>query len=110
MYDKLIFEVAVEFDPTQISQLKSPAGEVLMIPFGGTVKGELFNGRVLPGGVDTQTVDQNGVRHMSARYMLEGVDKNRLKQSQPSSPIAKHLRRTSTAISSAPKDILARVE
>jgi hypothetical protein len=57
MYDKLIFEVAVEFDPTQISQLKSPAGEVLMIPFGGTV-------------------DQNGVRHMSARYMLEGVDKN----------------------------------
>jgi hypothetical protein len=76
MYDKLIFEVAVEFDPTQISQLKGPAGEVLMIPFGGTVKGELFNGRVLPGGVDTQTVDQNGVRHMSARYMLEGVDKN----------------------------------
>jgi hypothetical protein len=47
-----------------------------MIPFSGTVKGELFNGRVLPGGVDTQTVDQNGVRHMSARYMLEGVDKN----------------------------------
>jgi hypothetical protein len=77
MHDKLIFEVAVEFDPTQISQLKGPAGEVLMIPFSGTVEGELFNGRVLPGGVDTQTVDQNGVRHMSARYMLEGVDKNR---------------------------------
>jgi hypothetical protein len=76
MHDKLIFEVAVVIDPTQISHLKGPAGEVLMIPFGGTVEGELFNGRVLPGGVDTQTVDQNGVRHMSARYMLEGVDKN----------------------------------
>jgi hypothetical protein len=76
MHDKLIFEVAVEIDSTQISHLKGPAGEVFMIPFGGTVKGELFNGRVLPGGVDTQTVDQNGVRHMSARYMLEGVDKN----------------------------------
>jgi hypothetical protein len=76
MRDKLIFEVAVEIDPTQISQLKGPAGEVIMIPFSGTVAGELFNGRVLPGGVDTQTVDQNGVRHMSARYMLEGVDKN----------------------------------
>jgi hypothetical protein len=76
MNDKLIFQVAVEIDPTQVSQLNGPAGEVLMIPFNGTVEGELFNGRVLPGGVDTQIVDQNGVRHMSARYMLEGVDKN----------------------------------
>ena len=74
MRDKLIFEVTVDIDPSQISQLNGPAGEVIMIPFGGTVKGEIFNGRVLPGGVDTQTVDQNGVRHMSARYMLEGVD------------------------------------
>jgi hypothetical protein len=74
MPDKLIFEIAVKIDPTQVSQLKGPAGEVIMIPFGGTVAGELFNGQVLPGGVDTQTVDQNGVRHMSARYMLEGID------------------------------------
>lgn len=76
MPDKLIFEVMVEIDPQQISQLKSPAGEVIMIPFSGTVKGEIFNGRVLPGGVDTQTIDINGVRHMSARYMLEGNDKD----------------------------------
>lgn len=74
MQDKLIFEVIVEIDPKQISRLKGPAGEIMMIPFGGIVEGELFNGRVLPGGVDTQTVDQNGVRHMSARYMLEGTD------------------------------------
>ncbi len=74
MPDKLIFEVAVEINTTQVSQLKGPAGEVLMIPFSGTVTGELFSGQILPGGVDTQTVDQNGVRHMSARYMLEGVD------------------------------------
>lgn len=76
MDDKLIFEVAVDIDPAQISELKGPVGEVVIIPFGGTVKGEFFNGRVLPGGVDVQTVDANGVRHMSARYMLEGVDKN----------------------------------
>ena len=76
MADKLIFEVAVDIDPAQVSQLRGPAGEVVMIPFGGTVTGELFNGRVLPGGVDTQTVDRNGVRHMSARYMLEGVDRS----------------------------------
>jgi hypothetical protein len=74
MPDKLIFEVAVAIDPAQVSQLKGPAGEVIMIPFSGTVAGQLFNGRILPGGVDTQTVDPNGVRHMSARYMLEGTD------------------------------------
>ena len=74
MPDRLIFEVAVDIDPAQISQLKGLAGEVIMIPFSGTVNGEIFNGRVLPGGVDTQTVDRNGVRHMSARYMLEGID------------------------------------
>ena len=76
MPDRLIFEVTVDIDPALISQLKGQAGEVIMIPFSGTVQGEIFNGRVLPGGVDTQTVDQNGVRHMSARYMLEGTDKN----------------------------------
>jgi hypothetical protein len=74
--DKLIFEVLVDIDPAQVSQLKGPAGEVVMIPFSGKVEGAVFNGRVLPGGVDTQTVDQNGVRHMSARYMLEGTDKD----------------------------------
>ena len=76
MTDKLIFEVHVEIDDKTVSFLKGPAGEAVMIPFSGTVTGELFNGRVLPGGVDTQTVNQNGVRHMSARYMLEGFDSN----------------------------------
>jgi hypothetical protein len=72
--DRLIFEVHVDIDRAAVSRLAGPAGEVVMIPFGGTVTGELFNGKVLPGGVDTQTVDRNGVRHMSARYMLEGTD------------------------------------
>jgi hypothetical protein len=76
MPDKLIFEVHVEIDNQTVSFLKGPAGEVVMIPFTGTVSGELLNGRVLPGGVDTQTVNQNGVRHMSARYMLDCVDRD----------------------------------
>ncbi len=76
MADKLIFEVHVEIDGKAVSFLKGPAGEVVMIPFTGTVTGELLNGKVLPGGVDTQRVNQNGVRHMSARYMLDCVDKD----------------------------------
>jgi hypothetical protein len=76
MADKPIFEVHVEIDNQAVSFLKGPAGEVVMIPFTGTVTGELLNGKVLPGGVDTQRVNQNGVRHMSARYMLDCVDKD----------------------------------
>ena len=49
-------------------------GEVLMIPFRGYVDCDLFHGIVLPCGVDTQVVNAAGVRHMSARYMLQGTD------------------------------------
>ena len=76
MADKLIFQVHVEIDNTAVSFLKGPAGEVVMIPFTGTVTGELLSGKVLPGGVDTQRLNQNGVRHMSARYMLDCVDRD----------------------------------
>lgn len=74
MADKLIFEIFVDINESAVSFVKGPAGEALMIPFTGTVRGLLFNGVVLPGGVDVQTVNQNGVRHMQARYMLEGCD------------------------------------
>ena len=74
MADKLIMEVHVVSDGKDVSVLKGPAGEVVMIPFGGTVQGEIFHGVVCPGGVDCQRVNLAGVRHMSARYMLEGTD------------------------------------
>ena len=74
MADKLILQIHVRMDMKDCSFLKGPAGEVVMIPFGGTVEGEIFNGVVRPGGVDTQRVNLAGVRHMSARYMLEGED------------------------------------
>lgn len=78
MSDKLILEVFVDVDFKCVSQLEGDAGDVVMIPFGGTAKGEIFSGTVLPGGTDTQTVDLNGVRHMSARYTLEGTDSKAL--------------------------------
>ena len=49
-------------------------GEVLMIPFRGSVDGKIFRGIVEPCGVDTQLVNAAHVRHMSARYMLTGTD------------------------------------
>jgi hypothetical protein len=71
---KLILTVAVTIDSGQISSLQGPGGEVLCIPFSGTVSGELFSGRVCPGAADVQRVNLSGVRHMCARYMLEGTD------------------------------------
>lgn len=67
-------EIFVEIDSDGRSQLESTAGTIVMIPFSGTVKGEIFNGKILAGSVDTQVIDVNGVKHMSARYMLEGED------------------------------------
>lgn len=74
MADKWIMDVHVEIAGDQVSMLKGPAGEVVFIPFGGTVDGPLFKGVVRPGGVDTQRVNLSGVRHMSARYFLDGED------------------------------------
>ena len=73
---KLIIEVFVTIDPSAIRAFRGDAGEVVSIPFGGTVSGPIFNGVICPGGVDTQRVNLSGIRHMSARYVLEGTDSN----------------------------------
>jgi len=67
--------IHVDVDRENVSQLQCGTGAVKMLPFTGTVEGPLFQGRILPGGVDTQVTNQCQVRHMSARYMLEGVDR-----------------------------------
>lgn len=75
MADKLILQINVEINGAEVSALKAGGLEVVMIPFSGTAEGEIFNGVVCKGGVDTQRVNLSGVRHMSARYMLDGEDK-----------------------------------
>ena len=64
MADKMIMEVLVDIQGDKVSALRGSAGEVVMIPFGGTVQGELFKGVVCPGGVDCQRVNLAGVRHI----------------------------------------------
>jgi len=44
------------------------------ILFDGFAKGPHFNGRILNGGADTQTIKKDGSGTLSARYMLEGTD------------------------------------
>lgn len=54
--------------------MESQDAKIYMLLFDGYCEGEYFNGKVLPGGVDTQI--HSGERHsLSARYIVEGVDK-----------------------------------
>ena len=70
---KPIMDIKIEANGPAI-HLQSENGEVLMVPFKGSIKSDLFNGIVEPCGVDTQIVNAANVRHMSARYMLTGKD------------------------------------
>lgn len=70
---KPVLDIRIEANGPAV-QLQGEGGEVLMIPFRGSVEGGIFHGIVEPCGVDTQTVNAAHVRHMSARYMLTGVD------------------------------------
>ncbi|HEX3030431.1 MAG TPA: DUF3237 family protein [Clostridia bacterium] len=69
-----VFTVHVK--PEEPVTLSNDHGDtVVMIPFTGDVTGKYFEGRVLPGGLDTQIIGKHGDSHtLSARYMLEGKD------------------------------------
>ena len=61
--------------PTGSNQVNSGKGFFNMVLFDGECDCENFKGKVLPGGVDTQHYYAEGKGRISARYMLEGVDK-----------------------------------
>lgn len=69
-----ILRIDVILDRTETVQ--GAGGEAVMILFHGTFSGEAGTGVVLPGGVDTQIQRRGEARSLSARYMLEGQDKN----------------------------------
>lgn len=74
MDKKAILEIKIE--TREGFRMETKAGEVSMIPFSGSVDCELFQGIVENWGVDTQIVDASNVRHLSARYLLTGKDKD----------------------------------
>ena len=73
MEKKPVLDIKIEANGPAV-HMQGENGEVLMIPFKGSVDSEIFKGIVEPCGVDTQVVNAAGVRHMSARYMLTGTD------------------------------------
>ena len=73
MEKKPVMDLKIDFNGPVLT-MKGEVAEVVMIPFKGSVKGDIFNGIIEPCGVDTQVVNAAKVRHMSARYMLTGRD------------------------------------
>lgn len=72
MQDEMLLQIRVRCEePVTVSGAKQ---KIVMIPFSGDASGELFNGRVIGTGVDTQRIDADGHAVLSARYMLEGTD------------------------------------
>ena len=75
MADKLILQIHVSIRGEDKTEFFGPTGGVIFIPFSGTAEGEIFHGAVRPGAVDCQRVNAAGVKHMCAKYVLEGKDK-----------------------------------
>ena len=68
--------LAININVTEVIDLGGKAVNARMILFDGECYcPDVFVGRILNGGVDTQIIE-NGVTKLSARYMLEGVDCN----------------------------------
>ena len=66
-----IFTIEAELEPL-MSLGRTPVGERRIIGIGGgTVRGRKFNGRVLPGGADWQTIRADGAADIKARYTIE---------------------------------------
>ena len=74
MAQEPIMEFDIKINPEDITTMQANNGEVVFIPFGGTVESKLFSGTVRPGAADVQNVNPAGVRHMRASYIFEGTD------------------------------------
>ncbi|MCD7949887.1 MAG: DUF3237 domain-containing protein [Erysipelotrichaceae bacterium] len=71
---KLIMTFHIHID--DIMRMEADYTKVTIIPFSGYVESDLFTGTIVPGAVDVQTTNTTGVRHMQAKYMFKGYDKN----------------------------------
>lgn len=71
--DELIVTINVTTYEAQV--LDGNNTKVVMIPFSAEATGDYFKGKTIANGVDTQIITPNNFS-LSARYMLEGIDRS----------------------------------
>ena len=71
---KCIMEFQIRIKGNEVSAMESDRGNVVFIPFDGSVESDIFTGEILPGAADVQVTNASGIRHMCARYMFKGKD------------------------------------
>lgn len=57
-------------------EVKGSTNGATMILFDGDCDCDNFKGKILPGGVDTQRIGKDGFVSLSARYIMEGIDRD----------------------------------
>lgn len=67
--------VTINVTTYEAQMLEGRNSRVVMIPFSCEAEGNYFNGKSVADGVDTQISTAGGFS-LSARYMLEGTDRN----------------------------------
>ena len=72
MSENTIFEINVKID--NVTEVKGGKAIVYFVSFHGEVNAPIFTGKVISDAVDTQIHYENGLKILSARYILEGVD------------------------------------
>ena len=62
-----IMEFIIELHPDEVTRMECATGKVAVIPFGGSVKSDLFTGIILPGAATTGG-NQNDKRPRGKEY------------------------------------------
>ena len=73
MEKELLMEIRVAIE--EAITVEGKEKKIVMIPFTGEASGPYFTGKVIGKGVDTQTIGKDGRARLSARYMMEGLDR-----------------------------------
>ncbi|MCR3757636.1 DUF3237 domain-containing protein [Clostridium felsineum] len=74
-----VFSITITVDTPILIGQDDIVGRRQLIPIvSGTVSGNNFNGKVLPGGIDSQVIRPDGKCELSARYAIELDDGNKI--------------------------------
>jgi len=77
MTENILFEIEIKIN--SITEIRGDSKSVSVVYFRGNVFSRFFKGKVMPGAADTQIHYKDRPTTLSARYVLEGTDREKNK-------------------------------